>query len=142
MRILLVSVAALALVAGCKGKEPAADPAATEAAATASVAATLPAVPADAKGTVTLAGSYSQTGADGKTATVKLNADNSYEWTDADGKVLKGKLSWYKDGQRILLLGDAGNAVFAVADGGIYKLADKDAPVAGLTAEQLWKKLP
>lgn len=134
MRKILVSVAAIALIAGCKGNAPA--PEATDAAAaTASDAApaALPALPANPKATVTVAGSYASAG-----ATLKLGADDSAELTDAAGKVTKGKWAWYSDGKRILLTAD--KSVWAVADGALYKLAGKDAPLTGLTADQVWAK--
>lgn len=131
--ILIAPVLAAALVAGCKGKEP--DAAATDAAVATPAAATLPALPADPKATVTVAGSYANGG-----ATLKLGADDSAEMTGADGKVTKGKWAWYSDGKRILLTAD--KSVYAVADGALYKLAGKDAPLSGFTAEQLWTKAP
>ena len=33
-----------------------------------------------------------------------------------------------------------GHAVYALADGAAYKLADKDAPLDTLAAEQMWKR--
>ncbi|MBS0481843.1 MAG: hypothetical protein JSR96_06745 [Proteobacteria bacterium] len=139
MRKVLVAVAAIALVAGCKGKAPATDAGATDAAASggavaASAApAALPTLPADPKATVTVAGSYASAG-----ATLKLGADNSAELTDAAGKATKGKWAWYSDGKRILLTAD--KSVWAVADGALYKLAGKDAPLTGMTADQVWAK--
>lgn len=130
MRKILVSVAAIALVAGCKGNAPAPEPTSSDAAVAASAAA-LPTLPTDPKGTVTVAGSYSSAG-----ATLKLGADDSAELTGADGKVAKGKWAWYSDGKRILLTAD--KSVWAVADGALYKLAGKDAPLTGLTADQVW----
>lgn len=135
MRKILVSVAAVALIAGCKGNAPAPEATASDAVAAAAseAAAALPALPADPKGTVTVAGSYSSAG-----ATLKLGADDSAELTGADGKVAKGKWAWYSDGKRILLTAD--KSVWAVADGALYKLAGKDAPLTGLTADQVWAK--
>ncbi len=141
MRIIL-PVLALALVAGCKGKAP--DPEASEnaalATAAASIAPPMPAVAANARTTVKFAGSYSQTGADGKATTLTLGADDSYEWTGADGKAVKGTFSWYKDGSTILLDAAGGKATYAIADGAVYKIADKDAPRTGFTAEQMWTR--
>ena len=135
MRRILISVAAIALIAGCKGKAP--EPAATD---TGMVAANpaplaLPSLAANPK-TVPLAGSYSNTGG----GTLMLNSDMTYSLTGSDGKAVTGKYAWYSDGKRILLTGD--KAVFAVADGGLYKMASKDAPLSGFTADQLWSKAP
>ena len=69
MRKFILPLAALALVAGCKGKAP--ETVATEAVAseTAAMPAAMPALPADAK-KVALAGSYANAG-----ASLKLNSD-------------------------------------------------------------------
>lgn len=133
--ILVAPLLAAALVAGCKGKEPEAAASSDSAAMASPAAAALPTLPADPKATVTVAGSYSNAG-----ATLKLGADDSAEMTGADGKATKGKWAWYSDGKRILLTAD--KSVFAVADGGLYKLADKDAPMTGFTADQFWTKAP
>lgn len=134
MRRLILPLAALALVAGCKGKAPEAT--ASDAVATVSeAAAALPALPADPKATVTVAGSYANGG-----ATLKLGADDSAALTDAAGQASAGKWAWYADGKRILLTAD--KSVWAVADGALYKLASKDAPLTGLTADQVWTKAP
>lgn len=134
MRRLILPLAALALVAGCKGKAPEAT--ASDAVATVSeAAAALPSLPADPKTSVTVAGSYASAG-----STLTLGADDSASLTGADGKVVKGKWAWYADGKRILLTAD--KSVWAVADGALYKLASKDAPLTGLTADQVWTKTP
>lgn len=133
--ILIAPLLAAALVAGCKGKEPDAAATADASAAATAAAVAMPTLPADAKATVTVAGSYSNAG-----ATLKLGADDSAEMTGADGKATKGKWAWYSDGKRILLTAD--KSVYAVADGGLYKLAGKDAPMSGFTADQLWTKAP
>ena len=135
MRKLIVSVAAIALIAGCKGKAPEATASDATASASSSAPAALPTLPANPKATVKLEGSYANAG-----ATLKLGADNSAELTGADGKSAKGKWAWYSDGKRILLTAD--KSVYAVADGGLYKLASKDAPLSGFTADQLWTKAP
>ncbi|MFC4294162.1 hypothetical protein ACFO0A_03710 [Novosphingobium tardum] len=136
---LLLPLAALAMVSACSKPAPA-----PEATATADVAAAtpvaLPTVGPNARTTLNYAGTYQQVGADGKVTSLKLNKDDTYEWTDATGKVTKGSFSWYKDGSRILLDAGAGKAVYAIADGAVYKLADKDAPVDALTADQMWKR--
>ncbi|MBN8500630.1 MAG: hypothetical protein J0M19_05715 [Sphingomonadales bacterium] len=133
MRMIILPLAALALVAGCKGKEPEAVSTADAVAAASTAAAALPTLPADPKATAVIPGSYASAG-----ATLKLGADNSAEMTDAAGKVTKGKWAWYSDGKRILLTAD--KSVWAVADGALYKLAGKDAPLTGLTADQVWAK--
>ena len=135
MRKILISVAAIALIAGCKGKAP--EPVATD---TGMVAANptplaLPSLAADPKA-VPLTGSYSNAGG----GTLMLNADMTYSLTGSDGKAMSGKWAWYSDGKRILLAGD--KSVFAVAEGGLYLLDSKDAPLTGFTADQLWIKAP
>ncbi len=134
MRKFILPLAALALVTGCKGKEAEAPVADTSAVAS-EAAAALPTLPADPKATVKPEGSY--TGAGGK---LTLGADMSAELTGADGVAAKGKWAWYSDGKRILLTAD--KSVWAVADGALYKLAGKDAPLTGLTADQVWTKAP
>ncbi len=134
MRKLLIPVAAIALLAGCKGNAP--DPAATEgdvAAMESMAAAEMPALPADPRASVTVPGSYASNG-----MVLDLGADDSATMTDAAGKVTKGKWAWYSDGKRILLTAD--KSVFAVADGALYKLAGKDAPLTGMTQDQIWAK--
>lgn len=132
MRKFILPLAALALVAGCKGNEP--EAVATDAAATASEAvAALPVLPENAKATVKPAGTYTA-GA----AKLMLAADMNAEMTDAAGKATKGKWAWYADGKRIVFSGD--KSVWAVADGALYKLASKDAPLTGMTADQVWTK--
>lgn len=135
MRTIILPLAALALVAGCKGKAPEAT--ATDAAATATTAAAteMPALPENAKATAaaSVPGSYANNG-----AVLVLGADDSATMTDAAGKVTKGKWAWYSDGRRILLTAD--KSVWAVADGALYKMADKDAPLSGFTTDQIWAK--
>ena len=132
MRKFILPLAALALIAGCKGNEP--EAMATDAATTASEAvAALPALPENAKATVKPAGTYTS-GA----AKLMLAADMNAEMTDAAGKATKGKWAWYADGKRIVFSGD--KSVWAVADGALYKLASKDAPLTGMTADQVWTK--
>lgn len=134
MRKIILPLAALALVAGCKGNAPEAT--ATDAAATASTAAAateMPALPENAKATASVPGSYANNG-----AVLVLGADDSATMTDAAGKVTKGKWAWYSDGKRILLTAD--KSVWAVADGALYKMADKDAPLSGFTTDQIWAK--
>jgi hypothetical protein len=135
---LILPLAALALVAGCNKAEP--TPEATPTAAAVATPAALPTVSPNARTSLKYAGAYSQVGADGKVTTLRLNPDDTYEWSDPSGKVTKGTFSWYKDGSRILLDAAGGKAVYAIADGAVYKLASKDAPVDTLTAEQMWKR--
>lgn len=140
----LLPVIALVLIAGCKGEAPA--PQSSEDAAVASTVASLesalPPVAVDARSKVKYAGSYSQTAGEGKDLTLKLNADDSYEWTGADGKTVKGKIAWSADGSRIVLDGAPDAPAFAVADGAVYKLASKDAPTSGLTSSQMLTRAP
>ena len=148
MRRLILPLAALAMVSACK-KEAAPTSVESEAAAAASAAAVaaadspaMPAVTANARTTLKYAGVYKQTAADGKMTTLKLNADDSYEWTDAGGKTVKGAFNWYKDGGTMMLDAAGGRGVFAIADGAIYKIAGKDAPRTGFTADQMWTREP
>ena len=135
MRRILISVAAIALIAGCKGKAP--EPVATDTGMVTanSTPLALPTLAANPKA-VPLPGSYSNAGG----GTLMLNADMTYSLTGSDGKAMTGKWAWYSDGKRILLTGD--KSVFAVADGGLYLMASKDAPLADFTADQLWIKAP
>ncbi len=143
MRRLILPLAALAMISACKKAEaPAADASEAAAAAASTAAAVMPALTTNARAGTTYVGTYSQTGADGKTTSLSLAADSSYAWTGADGKEVKGKYSWYKDGSTILLDAAGGKGVFAIADGGVYKLAGNDAPRTGFTADQLWTKAP
>ncbi|PKB19221.1 hypothetical protein B0I00_1451 [Novosphingobium kunmingense] len=131
MRSILIPLAALALLAGCKGNAP--EPAASDTTTAAADGVSMPALPTDPRATVTVPGSYASNG-----NILVLGADDSAVLTDAAGKETKGKWAWYSDGKRILLTAD--KSVFAVADGALYKLADKDAPLTGLTADQIWAK--
>ncbi len=141
MRRLILPLAALAMVSACK-KEAAPVAAESEAAAAADAAAApvMPAVATNARTTLKFAGAYNQTGGDGKVTTLTLGADDTYEWTGADGKPVKGTFSWYKDGSTILLDAAGGKGVYAIADGAVYKIADKDAPRTGFTADQMWSR--
>ena len=123
--------------AACSKPAPEPEPTAE---ASAEAPAPLPSVAVNARTSLNYTGTYSQVGADGAVTTLKLNADDTYEWSDAGGKVTKGTFTWYQDGARILLDAPGGNAVYALADGAVYKLADKDAPVDTLTAQQMWKR--
>jgi hypothetical protein len=140
MRRLILPLAALALVSACKKEAaPAADASEAAAAATTAAAVAMPALTTNARAGTAYAGTYTQTAATGTTK-LTLAADGTFEWTGADGKAVKGKFSWYKDGSTILLDAAGGKAVYALADGGIYKLASNDAPRTGFTADQLWTK--
>ena len=79
MRRILISVAAIALIAGCKGKAP--EPVATDAGMVTANATplALPSLAADPKA-VPLAGSYSNAGG----GTLTLNADMTYSLTGSD----------------------------------------------------------
>ena len=135
MRKIILPLAALALVAGCKGNAPEATATDTAATATTAAATEMPALPENAKATAaaSVPGSYANAG-----AVLVLGADDSATMTDAAGKVTKGKWAWYSDGRRILLTAD--KSVWAVADGALYKMADKDAPLSGFTTDQIWAK--
>ena len=135
MRKVLIALAAAALVAGCKGKAPEVTASDASSAASDAAAAVMPVVPANAKATAKIDGSY--TNASG---TLKLGADMSAVMTGADGKAVTGKWAWYSDGKRILLTAD--KSVWTVAESGLYKMANKDAPMSGFTADQVWTKAP
>ena len=135
MRKVLIALAAVALVAGCKGKAPEVTASDASSAASDAAAAVMPVVPADAKATAKVDGSYTNAA-----GTLVLGADMSATMTGADGKAVAGKWAWYSDGKRILLTAD--KSVWTVADGGLYKMASKDAPLSGFTADQVWTKAP
>ena len=135
MRKVLISLAAVALIAGCKGKAPEAVATDTTTTASDAVAAVMPALPADPKATAKVDGSYTNA-----MGSLKLGTDMSAVMTGADGKAVTGKWAWYSDGKRILLTAD--KSVWAVADGALYKLAGKDAALSGFTADQVWTKAP
>lgn len=135
MRKILIPLAAVALIAGCKGKAPEASASDAAPAASEAAAAALPALPDNPKATIKPEGTYTA-GA----AKLTLGADMSAELADGAGGSTKGKWAWYSDGKRILLTAD--KSVWAVADGALYKLAGKDAPLTGLTADQVWTKAP
>lgn len=138
MRRFILPLAALVMVSACK-KEAAPVAAESEAAAAAATPV-MPAVATNARTTLKFAGAYNQTGADGKVTTLALGADDTYEWTGADGKTVKGTFSWYKDGSTMMLDATGGRGVFVIADGAVYKIADKDAPRTGFIAEQMWSR--
>ena len=135
MRKVLIALAAVALVAGCKGKAPEVTASDAASAASDAAAAVMPVVPANAKATAKIDGSYTNAA-----GTLTLGADMSATMTGADGKATVGKWAWYSDGKRILLTAD--KSVWTVADGGLYKMASKDAPMSGFTADQVWTKAP
>lgn len=138
----LVTASSLALAAcgGGKTETAQADAAATTAAAPAP-AATFPAVPANARTTVKFEGTYSQTGADGKTSSLALGPNDTWTMTAADGTVTKGTYNWYSDNSRILIKNGDATDIYAIADGAIYKMADKDAAVTGPFTEAVtWRR--
>lgn len=144
MRRIVLPLIALAMVSACKKNEPAPAATTTDGAVVATTAApvAMPALLPNARTSGKVAGTYTQTGADGKTTTLVLNANDTYSWTGADGKAVTGKFSWYKDGSTILLDAAGGKGVYAIGDGGVYKIASNDAPRTGFTADQLWTKAP
>lgn len=135
MRKVLIALAAVALVAGCKGKAPEVTASEASSAASDAAAAVMPVLPANAKATAKVDGSYTNAA-----GTLKLGTDMSAALTGADGKAVTGKWAWYSDGKRILLTAD--KSVWTVAEGGLYKMASKDAPMSGFTADQVWTKAP
>lgn len=138
----LVAASSLALAAcgGAKTETAEADPAATTAAVPAP-AATFPAVPSNARTAVKYEGTYSQTGADGKTSTLVLGPNDGYTMTAADGTSTKGTFNWYSDNSRILIKNGEATDIYAIADGAIYKLADKNAAVTGPFTEAVtWRR--
>ena len=135
MRKVLIALAAVALVAGCKGKAPEVTASEASSAASDAAAAVMPVLPANAKATAKVDGSYTNAA-----GTLKLGTDMSAVMTGADGKAVTGKWAWYSDGKRILLTAD--KSVWTVAEGGLYKMASKDAPMSGFTADQVWTKAP
>ena len=135
MRKVLIALAAVALVAGCKGKAPEVTASDASSAASDAAAAVMPVLPANAKATAKVDGSYTNAA-----GTLKLGTDMSAVMTGADGKAVTGKWAWYSDGKRILLTAD--KSVWTVAEGGLYKMASKDAPMSGFTADQVWTKAP
>lgn len=135
-RLMLAAATSFALAA-CGGAKTEPAPADTTVAAAPAPAATFPAVPANARTAVKFEGTYSQTGADGKTSTLALGPNDSWTMTAADGTVTKGTYNWYSDNSRILI----GEEVYAIADGAIYKLADKNAAVTGPFTEAVtWRR--
>ena len=134
---LMLAGAALFALAACGGAKTEPAPADTTVAAAPAPAATFPSVPANARTSVKFEGTYSQTGADGKTSTLALGPNDSWTMTAADGTVTKGTYNWYSDNSRILI----GEDVYAIADGAIYKLADKNAAVTGPFTEAVtWRR--
>jgi hypothetical protein len=135
-----------ATLAACSPKQP--EPVATETSADAAAAAIetapkgFPAVPANARTTVKYQGTYSHLGADGKSTTLLLGPDDSWTMTDPDGKVTKGTFNWYSDNSRILIKDGDKTDVYAVADGVLYHLVGKDAPVSGpFTEDVTWRRV-
>ncbi len=133
----LALLAPLALLAACGKSETAAPAEATVIANTAAPAtAPEPAMVAvaNARTAVQWPGTYSGT-VGGASVNLTLNPDLSYSWTSTPAAgtptSVSGTFSWYRDGGRILLDAAAGKAIYAVGDGVLFKMADKDAPVTG-----------
>lgn len=142
--IAAASSLALAACGGAKTADPAATDASTAPTTTATTtAATFPAVATDARNTIDYQGTYRQTGADGKASTLALGPNDSWTMTAADGTVTRGTFNWYSDNSRILIKNGDTTDVYALADGAIYKLANKDAPVTGPFTEAVtWRRAP
>ncbi len=98
-----------------------------------------PAVAVDARSSVNFAGTYDQRMADGRTRSITLNADDTYNARDENGVETTGTYNWYSDNSRILIGTGANKQVYAIADGAIYKLADENTPTTGdMTADQAY----
>lgn len=105
--------------------------------ATPAAPATFPAVATNARGTLKYEGTYTQTGADGKTSTLVLGPNDTWTMTAADGTTTNGTYNWYSDNSRILI----GDDVYAIADGAVYKMASKEAAVTGpFTEDVTWRR--
>lgn len=140
-RLTLALAAASSLALAACGGNRADDETTTAEADTTAMApaapATFPAVATNARTTVKYEGTYSQTGPDGKTSTFVLGPNDSYTMTAADGTVTKGTYNWYSDNSRILI----DDQVYAIADGAVYKMANKDAAVTGpFTEDVTWRR--
>lgn len=132
MRCRLVALGLLASISACKDKAPPPPPPQPVKFVEAPAPVVLPSLPDDPKATVDPAGIYS--GAGGK---LQLGADKRVELI-RNGKVIKGKWAWYADRKRILVTAD--KSIWAVADGALYRMDNRDAPLENFRAEQLWKK--
>lgn len=143
-RILLASLAPIALgLAACGGNDTA-EPTVDDTAATtpADTAVAYPEAPLDARGSVDYAGTYTQKAADGTTRSIVLGPDDGYTITNADGSTSTGTFNWYSDNSRILIKEGGTNEVYAVADGYLYRLADENAPLNGaVTAGNAYTKV-
>ncbi len=139
-RIAFAAPLALALAA-CGGNdtdETATVDAGTEVAAPATLDS-YPAIGAEARTAVNFDGTYANTAADGTASSITLNsADDSYTITDAIGVETTGNYNWYSDNSRILIKQGDDTMVFGVADGVIYKMANADAPMTAIGAENAY----
>ena len=100
----------------------------------------LPQVPANSLTTIKYYGNYSQDGEDGK-STLRLNEDDTYEYTAPDGTVTSGKYKRMDDNNRILIEDFDGKAgVFSIADGAIYRLENEDSMPSEITVEGMYRK--
>jgi hypothetical protein len=134
MRTLLL-LAPLALLAACNNADTAekgGDAATVGAAAVAEPAMT---VVADAENAIDWTGTYTGTDASGAALSLTLNRGDTYSWssTPAGGTATTatGNFNWYRDGNRILLDDAGGNAIYAVGNGVIFRMANADAPTTG-----------
>lgn len=144
---LTIAAASSLALAACGGNKPADETAVTDATATTAAAptapATFPAVPANARSAVKYEGTYTQTGTDGRTSTLVLGPNDTWTMTDAGGATTKGTYNWYSDNSRILIKNGDATDVYAIADGAVYKLANKDAAVTGPFTETVtWRRSP
>lgn len=96
-----------------------------------------PSVPANARTSVDYAGSYTQSLPGGGTRSITLADGDRYTIRDENGVESSGTYNWYADNSRILIKRDGRNEVYAVADGALYRLADKDAPTTGTMTEEM-----
>lgn len=143
MRILLAALP-IALLAACNsGADTAtatADDAYGPAAATPAAPEPAMTVVTNARTATNWAGTYTGTLADGAAASLTLNADETYAWTmtPAGGTPVNvtGGFTWYRDGARVLLDAAGGGAIYAVGDGVIFKMANRDAPITGTMARE------
>ena len=148
----LTTAAPLAFVlAACSSQEPAGvattdamgTTAAVDTNGTTGMAATpapMPSVATNARTSVKYAGTYEQTGPDGRKSSLTLNDDDTYSMTGPDGVQKQGTYSWYKDGSRILIKDGDTNNVYGVADGAVYKMNDENAPATDISPERMYSR--
>ena len=140
MRKLLL-MAPLALLAACGGgdtAEKAADTATTTDTAAPAPAGPAMTVVADAENAIDWTGTYTGTDASGANVSLTLLRGDTYSWvatpvapSQGGGNTAEGSFNWYRDGSRILLDDAAGNAVYAVGDGVLFRLPNAEAPITG-----------